>query len=448
MRIALLSLTLVFVQCSKGGHPAYTEPPLIVIGIDGLSLPVLQPLIRAGKVPHMASMIEKGVAGKLFTDIPTYSPRLWTSVATGALAEVHGIPNFSEEDEFGNMLRDGLPYTSNCRKVPAVWNIASEHDRIVDSVAWWVSWPAEKIKNGRIVASYAAQVQAQILWKPVVWDDGIPLLTYPRDLQNEIYPFLEAGHPKGELVKEYNEHFGTIPPGWKVPYMRDTLFRGTFHADRTHQKIFNHLQKTGRKADLSMLYFGLPDVAGHFFWRYRQPEAFRYPVPIEMAERIGQHIDKAYIKVDEWVGEVVANAPANARFLIISDHGMGPANIDKPNHPQSGAHEDGPPGVFILCGPDVAKKGLLPAGNRKIGYIYDITPFILDMLGLPAGTYMAGKSLRSLMTKEWQDLHPVQDPVDYRQDFRESTPPLVPGEGMNEVFLNNLNQLGYTGDDE
>ncbi|MFT7516833.1 MAG: hypothetical protein ACI84O_000618 [Myxococcota bacterium] len=449
MRKDILCLPLLAFACSDSTpHSTFDEPPLIVIGVDGMALPVLEPLMRAGKVPNLSALIARGVGGKLFTDVPTYSPRLWTSVATGVLAEDHGIPNFAEEDEYGNMLRDGLPFTSNCREVPAVWNIAAANNRDVDSVAWWVSWPAEPIENGRIVASYAAQVQAAILWKPLLWDEGIPQLTYPDALQQDISQILADGHPKGELIKEYNSRFGTVPVGWKVPFQHDTLFRGTFHADRTHQKIFNQLQNTGRDADLSMLYFGLPDVAGHFFWRYRQPEAFQYPVPEEMSDLLSAHIDKAYIQVDEWIGEVVANAPANARFLIISDHGMGPANITKPNHPQSGAHEEGPPGIFILAGPDVKQQGLLAAGKRKVGYIYDITPFILDLLSLARGDYMEGRTLRYLMTDEWQAAHPTLTPIDYSAGFRAATPPLVPGEGLSDVFLDNLNQLGYTGDDE
>ncbi|MDP6963870.1 MAG: alkaline phosphatase family protein [Planctomycetota bacterium] len=450
MRKLTLCLPLLALACSEPNtpHSTFDEPPLIVIGVDGMTLPVLQPLIRAGKVPNLASLIERGVGGKLFTDVPTYSPRLWTSIATGVLAEDHGIPNFAEEDQHGNMLRDGLPFTSNSRRVPAVWNIAAENHRDVDSVAWWVSWPAEKITNGRIVASYAAQVQAAILWKPLLWDEGIPLLTFPDALQQEIAPLLDEGKPQGPLVAEYNSQFGIVPPEWKVPFQRDTLFRGTFHADRTHQRIFNKLQNSGRGADLRMLYFGLPDVAGHFFWRYREPEAYQYEVPQEMIDLLGNHIDKAYIQVDKWIGEVIDNAPSNARFLIISDHGMGPANVTKPNHPQSGAHEEGPPGIFIMAGPGVKQQGLLPAGKRKVGYIYDIAPFILDVLSLPAGSYMEGKSLRNMvMTQEWQVAHPVQEPLDYRDGFREATSPLVPGEGLSDVFIENLNQLGYVEDE-
>jgi hypothetical protein len=444
-----LCLPLLALACSKQQppHSNFDESPLIVIGVDGMALPVLEPLIRAGKVPHLASLIEKGVGGKLWTEVPTYSPRLWTSIATGVLAEDHGVLNFSEEDEHGMLLRDGLPFTSNCRKVPAVWNIAADNRRDVDSVAWWVSWPAEEIDNGRIVASYAAQVQAEILWKPLLWDDGIPLLTYPDSLQDDINLLLDEGKPKGPLVQEYNKRFGAISPEWKVPFQRDILFRGTFHADRTHQKIFNNLQNTGRSADLRMLYFGLPDVAGHFFWRYREPEAFQYPVPLEMSDKIGGHIDKAYMQVDEWIGEVIANAPENARFLIISDHGMGPANVTKPAHPQSGAHEDAPPGIFILAGPGVKQQGLLRAGKRKVGWIYDIAPFMLDLLSLAPGSYMEGKTLRYLMTDEWLASHPPLAGVDYRQGFREATAPLVPGEGLDKVFIDNLNQLGYVEDE-
>lgn len=436
-----LGLALSLVACSGG--ETYEGPPVVVIGIDGMTWDVAEPLLEQGRMPHMAALLERGVGGDLETFVPTFSPVLWTTIATGQGTKEHGIRYFSEIGPNGQPLRDGLPYTSNSRQVPAIWNLAGEAGRTVDSVAWWVSWPAEQVPEANIVASYAAQAQAAILWKPLVWEDGIPELTWPPELQQEIAPILAAGSPTGELVAEYNERFGMIDRGWRVPYSRDVLFRGTYHADRTHLRIFQQLMRDEGLADLSMVYFGLPDVAGHFFWRYREPEAYHYTVPPKMVERIHAHIDKAYLAVDDWLGEIVADLPEDAIVMLISDHGMGPANLNHEKAVQSGAHEDGPPGIFVLAGPQVKAQGLLPAGRRAVGNLLDITPTLLDYLRLPREPGMKGQSMRSLMTSTWQEGHPALPARTTPSPFRAATSPRVPKEGMSEIFHEGIDSLGY-----
>ena len=131
--------------------------------------------------------------------------------------------------------RMGLPYTSNSRKVPALWNIASKFDRSVLSVGWWVSWPAEPV-NGRIMASYAAQAQGQVFWKAGVWEEGLPEMTYPEELIYDVIPLLQNGSPTGPLRAGYNEYFSVIPgeprksaedpvDPWEFPRVRDSFFR-------------------------------------------------------------------------------------------------------------------------------------------------------------------------------------------------------------------------------
>jgi hypothetical protein len=442
-RAALLAALLLPALPACSGEPAYEGPPVVVIGLDGMTWDVAEPLLEQGRMPHLAALLERGVGGDLQTSIPTFSPRLWTTIATGVPADEHGILYFSEIGEDGRPVPKGLPYTSNSRKVPAIWNLAGDAGRRVDAVAWWVSWPAEQVPDARIVASYAAQVQAAILWKPIVWDDGLPELTWPPELAQEIDPILFEGRPNGPLVEEYNERFGKINPGWKVPYERDRLFRGTYHADVTHKEIFLGMLAEGEPADLSMVYFGLPDVAGHFFWRYREPEAYNYRVPPRMVERIGDHIDKAYLAVDDWIGEIVATLPADAVVLLVSDHGMGPANLNNEKAAQSGAHEEGPPGLIVLAGPTVEPRGLLPRGERSIGTIMDVMPLLLDLLRIPGDPRLTGRSLRGLMTPAWQEAHAELPRLEESVPFRAPTAPREPGEGMSDVFLENLDELGY-----
>jgi len=415
-----------------------------VIGLDGLDWKVARPLMDQGRMPHLKALAERGTAGLLETFQPTFSPVVWTSIATGMRPEQHGILFFSQVGPDGKPLPNGLPYTSNCRKVPAIWNIAGEHGREVLDVGWWVSWPAEAVPHGRIFASYAAQIQGNILWKAGVWTNGLSDLSFPPALQDQMSDLLEAGAPQGPLGAEYDARFGRVDPRWKMEVQWDKLFRVAFHGDRTHVRIMERLLKEKVSA-LNMIYIGLPDVAGHFFWRYREPQAFHYKVAPEKISRLKDHIDVAYETVDAWVGEILQTLPdpEGTRILVISDHGMHAANLDRPNFPQSGAHEDAPPGVIFAAGPGIAVTGL-PAGDPAVlGSVYDVTPTLLEWLDLKNPSDMAGKPLRGLMTPKWREAHPIRTGPSYTRGFRAATPPRVPREDANLEFKQGLEELGY-----
>jgi len=417
--------------------------------MDGLEWSVLEPLMNSGQAPNFKKLVERGVGGEIKTMVPTFSPVLWTTMATGVGFQEHGILNFAEMNPNGTL---GLPFTSNTREVPAIWNIAGDNQRSVLSTGWWVSWPAEEVKNGRIIASYAAQAQGAILWKSGVWSEGLPDLTWPRNLVDDLYPALSAGAPEGPLRAEYNQIFGSIGRGeeWEFPWGRDRLFRVSYHGDRTHHRIMTE-QLSAKVADLNMVYYGLADVAGHFFWRYREPQAFSYRVPAEQVEVLGDRIERAYKVLDQWLGELLELLPSDTMVMVLSDHGMHAANTGDPRAIQSGAHEDAPNGVFIAAGAGIKPRGLLPAERRQITHILEMTPTLLDWLDLPLAEDMPGKSAQRLMTKEWLAANGALDSEkipSYATGFRPATSPRIPREGLNEEFINNIKDIGYLDDED
>ena len=82
-------------------------------------------LIDAGVMPSLERFVNRGVMGKLATLEPPFSPMLWTSIATGKLADKHGILGFSEPTPERIGIR---PVASTSRKVKAIWNIANWQD--------------------------------------------------------------------------------------------------------------------------------------------------------------------------------------------------------------------------------------------------------------------------------------------------------------------------------
>ncbi len=440
-RILTLALGLVLAACGREAREA--RPPVLVLGVDGMEWSVAEPLLEAGRMPNLARLLEDGVGGVLETEIPTRSPMLWTTVATGRQPEDHGILHFGMDPETGEPSERGVPYTSETRKVPALWNLAGDAGLSTALVGWWVTWPAEPVAGARIVSSYAAQAQGTLLWKGGVWADGLPELTWPRELQDEILPYLREGALDGPVKDEYVARFGLMPEKWHRLVDTEGLFRFAWHADRTHERIFVHLLEQ-EMPDLAMVYFGTPDVAGHFWWRYREPDAYHYRIRPREIRFFGEHIDKTYEALDDWIGEILAVTPPETTVLLVSDHGMRAYNLDGTEGTRSGGHKEGEPGVFVLSGPSVTDRGLLPPEERRLGHLLDVAPTVCDLLGMPALEEMPGHSLRGLMTDGWRAAHPEPERVP-TPDFRPPLPPRAPTEDASELFRENLTRgLGYT----
>ena len=117
---------------------------VLLIGWDAADWEHITPLLEEGLMPTLEGLINRGVMGNLATLQPILSPMLWNSVATGKLADKHGIHGFIEPDPVNGGAR---PYTSTSRKCKALWNILTQSGLRSNIVGWWASHPAEPI-NG------------------------------------------------------------------------------------------------------------------------------------------------------------------------------------------------------------------------------------------------------------------------------------------------------------
>ena len=64
---------------------------VLIVGIDGATFDVIEPMQRAGGLRELAALMERGAHAPLLSLEHTWSPAVWTTVATGHLPETHGI---------------------------------------------------------------------------------------------------------------------------------------------------------------------------------------------------------------------------------------------------------------------------------------------------------------------------------------------------------------------
>src|SRR4051794_16184669 len=100
----------------------------IAIGLDGASWNVLDPLLEAGQLPHLAALRERGAAGVLESTVPFYTGPAWASFATAASPAAHGIYDFTMLRERGEM---SVARQSDLRRVTYFEQLAREGRRSV-----------------------------------------------------------------------------------------------------------------------------------------------------------------------------------------------------------------------------------------------------------------------------------------------------------------------------
>ncbi len=232
---------------------------LTILGLDGATWEIIDPLIAKGQLPGFKKLKENGSWGYLKTYRPTESISIWTTIATGVSPSRHGLQTFTRRipgtDQF-------IPSPGSGRRVPALWNMVSDSGKKVVAVKWFASWPAEKV-NGAVLSS---RLEAE---------DSEPR-TYPQELFAEIDPIRHQTTmddlpqpPLPDKPKIQAEKPGLIsavsPAGAPPMLIGQSQVPSTMFDDTTvwlaGKHVFNKFLP-----DLFMIYLKSTDRVQHFLW--------------------------------------------------------------------------------------------------------------------------------------------------------------------------------------
>ncbi len=146
MRRALVFVAVLIVACTAQEQ----RGRVLLLGLDGVTLELALPMMKAGRLPNLARLAREGSSGPLTSAPPLLSPRVWTTIATGKTPEKHGIRDWVYRDRQG---RTHL-FESLNRRGAALWNILSHAGRSVATVNWLMTYPPEVV-NGVVVTDHA-----------------------------------------------------------------------------------------------------------------------------------------------------------------------------------------------------------------------------------------------------------------------------------------------------
>ncbi len=311
----LLSLSVLLGACS-----APSAPRVVILGLDAANWGSLTPLMEAGRLPNLERLVRDGASGELATFLPTVSPALWTTVATGKGMAAHGVSVRVVSLEGGRGHEISSTLSSDARLVKALWEIYTDRGLRSCFLGWWATWPPEQT-NGVIVSDRFLQSGER---------GGI----HPPELEQELSDLglLELHPPPGwdEYLRELAdrlERFKRSPAGraYEQHEIRDlqehlTVLRNMASLDWRVARIADRMLNAQQPWDLMGVYFWYLDVVQHLFWKYWRPEGFELP-----EEELGVFHDvvpRYYEFMDAVVGRLVRHLPPGTNVLIISDHGM------------------------------------------------------------------------------------------------------------------------------
>jgi predicted AlkP superfamily phosphohydrolase/phosphomutase len=265
---------------------------LLVIGLDGASFNVLDPLIEKGYLPHIAKLIAGGSRADLETTFPPITAVAWSSFMTGKNPGKHGIFEFVRRDHHSNR---ELAVNASFRQGRAIWDLLSVAGKRVIVHNFPCTYPPHEI-NGLMIADFMTP-------------RGRRDFTFPAPLLAEIEH--EFGSYRLHLSQTYAEG--------NVGAVLDELFDELEYK----AKVAEYLM-TRYDWDAFFQYFWGTDRIQHELWHIMDDQHPRHNK--EEASAYRDRVYEYFKRVDEIVGRLIEMAGADPLVLIASDHGFGPAH--------------------------------------------------------------------------------------------------------------------------
>lgn len=403
-------------------------PPVIFIGLDGADWQLLDAYMRKGAMPNLQSLVREGTSGDLLTEHPPLSPLLWNTMMTGTAPLEHEILDFTR---FHPATGRKEPITSDERKVPAIWNMATQAGKSTAVFGLWATYPAEPVR-GLLVSDRFFTFLFSETTPPAGTVYPQSREAWARKILSEVENGVDLGIMRRYLpsltAEEFAERRGaTDPYSHPVSALRRILVETNLYDRLATQYLESHAP------DLTVLYLQGTDSIGHVFAPYTAP---RQPHISEADFARYSSVPETYFRyVDQLLGSHKEIAKKRgARLMIASDHGFHWFE-DRPTELSSFAASTAAKwhrkaGVYLLWGDGIAARGR--TGPEQ--HIAQVAATLLALGGMPRGERMNAAPIV---------VPAASATADYRKHFVPMKPPAAGSQAAADEELAKLKSLGY-----
>lgn len=276
----------------------------LLIGLDGATFAILDPLVREGAMPFLRQLWGRGVRAELESVIPPLTPPAWTSLMTGRSPGSHGIFDFMrfESGPDGRHLRVVDSRDVACE---TIWSMASRQGLRATVLNFPLMYPAPSI-SGCVVPGW-------VPWR------HLRLACHPTDLFDKLRAL--PGFNARELAMDMSLE-GRALEGCHREEDYEQLIKLHIRREQQWFNILRHLMSED-PCELTAILFDGVDKLQHFCWRFLDPDVFpTSPSAVEV--KIRNLCLEYFRQIDRFLAEIVALAGPEATVLLASDHGFGP----------------------------------------------------------------------------------------------------------------------------
>ena len=273
---------------------------VLLIGLDGATFDILDPLMSDGVMPVLQRLTASGVRAVLRSTVPALTPPAWTSLVTGRRPGAHGIFDFFRKDSVSSPLVRFL--TSHDVACPTTWILANDAGLRSTVLNFPLTFPAPHIAGHIIPGGFMPWRQLRLGCHPAGLFDRLRALPSfnPRELALDMAH--EAKAIEGCADDEYE--------AWIDMHIR---------RERQWVDIARYLHDQ-EPSEFTALLFDGTDKLQHLCWRFIDP-ANRPASAWE--RRIRDKCREYYSELDALIGVLCESMP-DAAVFITSDHGFGP----------------------------------------------------------------------------------------------------------------------------
>lgn len=268
---------------------------VILLGIDGGTLSLLEPWMDDATLPNFARIRAEGCTGILDSTVPPTTPTAWTTCFTGVNPGKHGIYDFRESP-----LRYPERPLINLSSVqtPRLWHRLNKVGKKTNVLNVPITYPPEPLDGCMVSGMLTPGPEADY--------------AYPSCLKDELLKAIG-----GEYIPDIDL------PKYEAESYRDALdfMNIVSHAFLQREKAFFYLMDN-KPWDFFMGVFILADRLQHFFWKYLDPSCDLSQSA--MAYKLREKIIDCYRLIDEFLGRLRERLTPDTFLLIMSDHGFGP----------------------------------------------------------------------------------------------------------------------------
>ena len=390
----ILVLTLaVVLGCAwtRAQNVGKQRPRVVVVGVNGMELDIIRPLLLKGDMPNLAALISRGAYGKLRTVSAPNCPRVYCTIFTSTKPEEHGVTGF---------VVGGITANTNMLKQEPIWSILSKSGMTVGMANVPATFPVMPV-NGYMISGMLTRgknCEDGVLCAPKLSEVEGGDAVYPKSLRDELLKNVGDFYIDCERMPAASDlkgHEAEVITKWlnKVQLIREQ-----------QTKLFDYLLST-HPTDFTFLAQSCEDRTGH--WLYPiTPFNVGYNPSINNVRQ--DAFPNQYTAFDKVLGTILKHVDEKTYVVIVSDHGIKPlrefeekdphAHMDhEKTTPVIAKHDfadgDDVPGSFVAMGPGIKHD------QRLMGFeasVYDITPTILHIYGIEQPMQMRGHVLTEI----------------------------------------------------